>query len=164
MQRYTVYFIWKLLYIFRLVPPPIITRSSNCIHSIWYLSDRYCYLSLAAGSPTAHATITAPIFKKHRSARQLPTKYLYKEYQQFQAKCWVVFTRSRITDRPTDICLQINVPTDATKFISLFLMFPLTLHVSGLYWPIIRGVLPYSKATSTDARTVNKHGKSQMVA
>jgi len=24
MQRYTVYFIWKLLYMFRVVPPPII--------------------------------------------------------------------------------------------------------------------------------------------
>jgi hypothetical protein len=68
--------------------------------------------------------------------------------------------------------LQINVPTDATNFISLFLMFSLTLHVSGLYWPIIRGLLSccYASvrggglATSTDARTVNKHGKSQMVA
>jgi hypothetical protein len=43
--------------------------------------------------------------------------------------------------------LQINVPTDATNFISLFLMFPLTLHVSGLYWPINRGVLSCCYAT-----------------
>jgi hypothetical protein len=60
-------------------------------------------------------------------------------------------------------------------------MFPLTLHVSGLYWPIIMGVLSccYAtiwflpclltvrvsvEATSTDTRTVNKHSKSQMVA
>jgi hypothetical protein len=42
MQRYTVYFIWKLLYMFRVVPSPII-RSAN---SIWYLSHRYCYLLL----------------------------------------------------------------------------------------------------------------------
>ena len=28
MQRYTVYFIWKLLYMFRVVPPPII-RTAN---------------------------------------------------------------------------------------------------------------------------------------
>jgi hypothetical protein len=71
--------------------------------------------------------------------------------------------------------LQINVPTDATNFISLFRMFPFTLQVSSLYWPIIRGVLsccyatiwllpcllavrasvevalPYGRATSTDA-------------
>ena len=30
MQRYTVYFIWKLLYMFRVVPPPII-RSAYVI-------------------------------------------------------------------------------------------------------------------------------------
>ena len=45
-QRYTVYFIWKLLYMFRVVPPPIISRANNCIYSIWYLSHRYCYLPL----------------------------------------------------------------------------------------------------------------------
>jgi hypothetical protein len=38
MQRYTVYFIWKLLYIFRVVPPLIIRSAYNCIYSIWYLS------------------------------------------------------------------------------------------------------------------------------
>jgi len=48
MQRYTVYFIWKLLYMFRVVPPPIIRGANNCIYSIWYLSHRYCYLSLSA--------------------------------------------------------------------------------------------------------------------
>jgi len=41
MQRYTVYFIWKLLYMFRVVPPPIIRSANICIYSIWYLSDRY---------------------------------------------------------------------------------------------------------------------------
>ena len=46
MQRYTVYFIWKLLYMFRVVHPPIIRRANNCIYSIWYLSPRYCYLPL----------------------------------------------------------------------------------------------------------------------
>ena len=46
MQRYTVYFIWKLLYIFRVVPP-IIISANNCIYSIWYLSHRYCYLPLS---------------------------------------------------------------------------------------------------------------------
>jgi hypothetical protein len=46
MQRYTVYFIWKLLYMFRVVPPPIIRSANNCIYSFWYLSHRYCYLLL----------------------------------------------------------------------------------------------------------------------
>jgi len=49
MQSYAVYFIWKLLCVFRVVPPPII-RNANCIYSIWYLPHRYCYLPLAAGS------------------------------------------------------------------------------------------------------------------
>jgi len=40
MQRYTVYFIWKLLYMFRVVPSPIIRSANNCIYSIWYLSHR----------------------------------------------------------------------------------------------------------------------------
>jgi hypothetical protein len=41
MQRYTVYFIWKLLYVFGVVPSPIISSANNCIYSIWYLSRRY---------------------------------------------------------------------------------------------------------------------------
>jgi hypothetical protein len=49
MKRYTVYFIWKLLYVFRVVTPPIIGSANNCIYNIWYLSDRYCYLPLVAG-------------------------------------------------------------------------------------------------------------------
>jgi hypothetical protein len=32
---YTVYFILKLLYMFRLVPSPIIRSADNCIYSIW---------------------------------------------------------------------------------------------------------------------------------
>ena len=47
MQRYTVYYTWKLLYMFRVVPPPIIRSVYNCIYSIWYLSHRYCYLPLS---------------------------------------------------------------------------------------------------------------------
>src|SRR5215475_11162123 len=47
MQRYTVYFIWKQLYMFRVVPPPIIKSANNCIYSICYLSGRYWYLPLS---------------------------------------------------------------------------------------------------------------------
>jgi hypothetical protein len=39
-------YIWKLLYIIRVVPPPIIRSANNCIYSIWYLSHHYCYLPL----------------------------------------------------------------------------------------------------------------------
>jgi len=51
MQLYTVY-IWKLLYIFRVVAPPIIRSAYNCIYNIWYLSHRYRWNSstIAAGS------------------------------------------------------------------------------------------------------------------
>ena len=41
------FFIWKLLYIFRMVPSPIIRSANNCIYSIWYLSHRYYYLPLS---------------------------------------------------------------------------------------------------------------------
>jgi len=46
MQRDIVYFIWKLLYMFRVVTPPIIRSANNYTYSIWYLSRRYCYLPL----------------------------------------------------------------------------------------------------------------------
>jgi hypothetical protein len=47
MQRYTIYYIWKVLYMFRMVPPHIIRSAHTCIYSIWYLSHRYCYLPLS---------------------------------------------------------------------------------------------------------------------
>jgi len=36
MQLYTVYFICKLLYMFRMFSPPITRSTNNCIYSIWY--------------------------------------------------------------------------------------------------------------------------------
>jgi hypothetical protein len=48
MQRYTVYFIWKLFYMIWVVLLPIIRSASNFIYSIWYLSHRYCSLPLYA--------------------------------------------------------------------------------------------------------------------
>jgi hypothetical protein len=40
-------YIWKLLYMFRVVLPTIIRSAYNCIYSIWYLSHRDCYLPLS---------------------------------------------------------------------------------------------------------------------
>ena len=69
MQRYTVHFNWKLLYMFRVVPPPIIRSANNCIYSIWYLSYRYSYLPLSwkswnlfecAVGGTAHSSRPVP--------------------------------------------------------------------------------------------------------
>jgi len=34
MKHYTFYFIWKLLYMFRVVPSHIIRSANNCIYSI----------------------------------------------------------------------------------------------------------------------------------
>jgi len=42
LQSYTVNFIWKLLYMFRVVLSPNIRSAYNCIYNIWYLSHRYC--------------------------------------------------------------------------------------------------------------------------
>jgi len=36
MQLCTIYFICKLLYIFRVVPPPINRSTNKCIYSMWY--------------------------------------------------------------------------------------------------------------------------------
>ena len=44
MQQYTVYFIWELLYIFRVILSPIIRRANNFIYRICYLSHRYCFM------------------------------------------------------------------------------------------------------------------------
>jgi hypothetical protein len=49
MQRYTFYFIWKLLYMFRWYNHPS-SGAQTTIYSIWYLSYRYWYLPLAADS------------------------------------------------------------------------------------------------------------------
>jgi len=62
-ERYTVYFICKLLYMFRVVPPPIIMSTYNCIYSIWYLSHRYCCLYPSWG---AHTTIYSIWYLSHR--------------------------------------------------------------------------------------------------
>ena len=36
----------KPLYMFRVASPLIIRRTNNCIYSIWYLLNRYCYMPL----------------------------------------------------------------------------------------------------------------------
>jgi hypothetical protein len=47
MLCYTVYYIWKLLYLFWVVPPPIIRSAYNCNKSICYLSSHSCYQLLS---------------------------------------------------------------------------------------------------------------------
>jgi hypothetical protein len=40
-------YIWKLLYMFRVLLPPVVRSAYNCIYSNWYLSHPYCYLPLS---------------------------------------------------------------------------------------------------------------------
>ena len=58
MQRYTVYFIWKLLYMFRVVPPPIIRSANNCIYSIcWFVIPLLLPAAIAAGSTIIYTNV-----------------------------------------------------------------------------------------------------------
>ena len=44
MQLYIVYFTRKLLYMFRMVFPPIIRSTNNCVYSIWHLTWVFLHL------------------------------------------------------------------------------------------------------------------------
>jgi hypothetical protein len=50
MQRYTVYFIWKLLYMFRVVPPPIIRSANNYLQHLVFVRPLMLPVAIAAGS------------------------------------------------------------------------------------------------------------------
>ena len=47
MQLYTVYFIWKLLYMFRVKVPPIIRSANNCIYSIYNIGLSFMRFEVA---------------------------------------------------------------------------------------------------------------------
>ena len=90
MQRYTVYFIWKLLYMFLVVPAPIIRSANNSIYSIWYLSHCYCYLPLAVTAwqiPDAVDTVVCALddgWRYHpKHVEQFPDKLCNV------ASCWI---------------------------------------------------------------------------
>jgi hypothetical protein len=50
MQHYTVYYIWKLLYTFQVVPLPIIRSTYNCIYSICICHTLLLPATIVAGS------------------------------------------------------------------------------------------------------------------
>ena len=50
MQQYTVYFIWKLLYMFRVVPPPIIRSTNNYLQHMVIVRSLLLPAAIAAGS------------------------------------------------------------------------------------------------------------------
>jgi hypothetical protein len=49
MQRYTVYFIWELLYMFRMLPPPIIRSAKTVSAASGIDIDVFIYLLTAVG-------------------------------------------------------------------------------------------------------------------
>jgi len=68
---------------FRVVPPAIIRSANNCIYSIWYLSDRYCYLPIAAGSSNG---LTNDGWKYHpKHVEQFPDINKLRNV----ASCWI---------------------------------------------------------------------------
>jgi len=44
---YSLLYLCKLLYMFRVVTPPIIRSTCNCNYGIWHWSNRLCYLPLS---------------------------------------------------------------------------------------------------------------------
>jgi len=44
---YILLYFCKLLYMFRVVTPPIMRSTYNCNYSIWHWSNRFCYLPLS---------------------------------------------------------------------------------------------------------------------
>jgi len=104
MQRYTVYFIRKFIYMFRVVPSPIIRSANNCIYSIWYLSHRYFYLPLTAGSNNGvYRVVCAPDdgwWYHPKRAEQFADKinclklhlagYILEYYIRYYDKLWTV--------------------------------------------------------------------------
>jgi hypothetical protein len=63
-------YIWKLLYIFRVVFSPIIRSAYPCIYSICYLSHRYCYLPLSVGTGLSVLWVAYPT---HSTLKPVPT-------------------------------------------------------------------------------------------
>jgi len=97
MQLYTVYFIWKLLYMFRVVPPPIIRSANNCIYSIWYLLDRYCYLQLDAALHSIFYPKTAQHVSDGTSSHHQERNQLYLQHLVFVRPLLLPATRCSFT-------------------------------------------------------------------
>jgi hypothetical protein len=74
----------KVLYMFRVVSPPIIRSTHNCIYSIWYLLNRYCYLSLLWLSWNWFECDVGNVFIWHQNRS---IQYSQEEYMFRRQKC-----------------------------------------------------------------------------
>jgi hypothetical protein len=68
MQRYTVYLYLENALHVSGGTSTIIRSANNCIYSIWYLSDRYCYLPLAARRGSRGVAL---LFHDHGTRRRM---------------------------------------------------------------------------------------------
>ena len=73
MQRYTVYFIWKLLYMFRVVLPPIIRSANNCIYSVWYLHHTVTAICRYRGRGGTGFSVLWVAYVAHSTLKPVPT-------------------------------------------------------------------------------------------
>jgi hypothetical protein len=80
MQLYTVYFIRKLLYMFRVVPPPIIRSANNCIYSIWYFNNILIYIQQDATLHSLFYPETALYVSGGTTTHHQERKKLYLQY------------------------------------------------------------------------------------
>jgi hypothetical protein len=87
LQCYTVYFIWKLLCMFRVVPPPIIRSANNCTCSIWYLSHHYCHLPLSWKSWNWFECAVGGVRHPQRTQILHLVGYILEYYRSMNVKC-----------------------------------------------------------------------------
>ena len=128
MQRYTVYYISKLLNMFRVVPPPIIRSACNCIYSIWYLSHRYCYLLLLWKSSNS-STIATDGNNGVTNTRRCMRSWWWVEVP--PETCWAVCRCNKLCNVPS-CCIYIGLFLQCTDTWTLNLIFLLSKHVGAV--------------------------------
>ena len=64
-------YICKLLYMFLVMSPPIIRSTHNRICSIWYLSNRNCYLPLSSSNSSTIAAVSSDGLTNTRCCRYI---------------------------------------------------------------------------------------------
>jgi hypothetical protein len=85
---------------FRVVLPPIIRRAHNCIHSIWYLSHRYCYLTLSWKSWNRFECVVGGV----------------RQTQHTQTCSTIAADSSYVVEKPDAVDTVVCVPDDGWKY------------------------------------------------
>jgi len=100
-QRYTVYFIWKLLYTFRVVPP-IIRSANNCIYSLFFFISNSIHYSLPSTYSICYP-LSFTCFRPHRPIIRRSKLYMQPVVLSPSERC---LCRAAVSQRPhdKDIC------------------------------------------------------------